>query len=295
MNRQAYVLLMLTTLMWGGNAVAGKLAVGHVSPMLLTAARWGFACVGLSLIGWRQLAKDWAVVRAHMPTLAGLGIVGFSAFNIALYSALNYTTAVNVSIEQAGIPMLIFAANFIFFRLRVSAGQIVGFFLSLAGIALTASNGDPLQLLRLDVNAGDALMLLAITVYAGYTVALRFRPQIHWQSFMIVLSASACLFTIPFAVIEYWTGATVWPSTQGWGVIAYTAIFPSLLAQIFYVRGVELIGPNRAGLFINLVPVFGTLLAIVVIGEPFRPYHGAALALVMGGIWLAEWSGRKMG
>ncbi len=294
MNRQAYVFLLLTTLFWGGNAVAGKLAVGHVSPMLLTSARWGIAALGLALIGWRQLARDWSVVRHHLPALVGLGFVGFSAFNIALYSAVQYTTAVNVSIEQAGIPMLIFAANFILFRLRVSPGQIVGFFLSLAGIVLTASNGDPVELLRLNVNVGDALMLLAIIVYAGYTIALRFRPPIHWLSFMIVLSTSACLLSIPFAIGEHWAGATVWPTTQGWVVLAYTALFPSILAQIFYVRGVELIGSNRAGLFINLVPVFGTLLAVLIVGEPFHAYNGVALALVLGGIWLAEHSGRRM-
>ncbi len=295
-HRNAYLLLLLTTLFWGGNAVAGKLAVGHVSPMLLTAARWGLSLVLLLLLGSRRLAADWPQIRAHLPLLTLLGALGFSIFNIALYSALLYTTAINVSIEQAGMPLLIFLANFLFFGVRVSALQIVGFLLSIAGIALTASHGDPARLLALDVNFGDALMLVAVVVYSAYTVALRFRPDIHWQSTMIVLCAAALLTSLPFVVAEFWwREAGVVPDGRGWAVIAYTVLFPSLLAQVFYIAGVGLIGANRAGLFINLVPIFGTLLSILVLGEDFRLYHALAMALVLGGIWLAETSGRKMG
>ena len=133
MHRTAYLLLLLTTLFWGGNAVAGKLAVGHVSPMLLTAARWGIARSSILLaIGWRQLRRRLAGgPRQHLLLLSALGAFGFTVFNVALYSALDYTSAINVSIEQAGIPMLIFLANFLLFRLRVSRAQIVGFVLSL--------------------------------------------------------------------------------------------------------------------------------------------------------------------
>src|SRR6187399_3117615 len=136
MHRQAYFLLLLTTLFWGGNAIAGKLAVGHISPMLLTAARWGIAVAILWLLGRRNFARDWPAIRARLPLLAALGAFGFSIFNVALYSALNYTSAINVSIEQAAMPMLIFILNFLLFRLGASAGQIVGFLLSVAGVAL---------------------------------------------------------------------------------------------------------------------------------------------------------------
>ena len=207
-----------------------------------------------------------------------LGALGFSIFNIALYSALLYTTAINVSIEQAGMPLLIFLANFLFFGVRVSALQIVGFLLSIAGIALTASHGYR-PLLALDVNFGDALMLVAVVVYSAYTVALRFRPDIHWQSTMIVLCAAALIISLPFVAAEFWwREAGVVPDGRGWAVIAYTVLFPSLLAQVFYIAGVGLIGANRAGLFINLVPIFGTLLSILVLGEDFllvpRTGHG---------------------
>ena len=293
-HRTAYPLLLLTTLFWGGNVIAGKLAVGHVSPMLLNASRWGLAFVVLLAIGWRQLRSDWPLVRQNMMLLSALGAFGFTAFNLALYSAVGYTTAINVSIEQAGIPMLIFAANFLLFRLRVSWAQLLGFVMSLVGIALTASHGNPARLLDLDVNFGDLLMLIGCIVYSGYTVALRFKPAIHWQSLMIVLTAMALVSALPFVAVEFWMGAGIRPDARGWAAIAYTAIFPSVIAQAFYIRGVELIGANRAGLFINLVPIFGTLLSIVILREAFHAYHAVAFALVLGGIWLAETSGRRM-
>lgn len=294
MYRNAYVLLLLTTLFWGGNSVAGKLAVGHVSPMLLTMMRWGFAAAMLGAVGWPRLRADWPVVRKHVWLLACLGMLGFTLFNAALYTALNFTTAINTSIEQAGIPMFIFAANFLLFRTRVTFGQVAGFALSLVGIALTASHGDLSTLLALDMNFGDGLMLVAVLVYSAYTVALRFKPDIHWQSLMIVLTASAFVSSIPFALWEIGTGRAIAPDAIGWALTAYIVLFPSILAQIFYIRGVELIGANRAGLFINMVPIFGTLLSVLILGEAFLPHHAVAIVLVFGGIWLAEHSGRKM-
>ncbi|MEJ6783560.1 DMT family transporter [Aminobacter sp. Piv2-1] len=294
MHRNAYVLLLLTALFWGGNAVAGKLAVGHVSPMLLTALRWGIAAVILGAIGLRQLRLDWPAVRGNLPLLTLLGALGFTVFNAALYSALNFTTAINTSIEQAGIPMFIFAANFLLFRIKVTIAQVAGFVLSLTGIALTASHGDLTTLLMLDVNFGDTLMLIAVLVYSAYTVALRFKPQIHWQSLMIVLTGSAFVMSIPFALWEMNSGRLILPDATGWLLTGYIVLFPSIIAQIFYIRGVEQIGANRAGLFINMVPIFGTILSVLIIGEDFQFYHAIAFTLVLGGIWIAEHSGRKM-
>jgi len=288
MHRKAYILLLLTTLFWGGNAIAGKLAVGHISPMLLTSARWMLAMLTLLVLGWPRLKSDWPAVRANWLLLSALGAFGFTVFNVGLYTALTYTTAINVSVEQAGMPMLIFLLNFLFFRLKASAMQMVGLILSIVGILLTASHGEPARLLALDLNAGDAIMLASCVVYSAYTVVLRFKPAIHWQSLMIALTASAFVFSIPFALAEFQTGHGIWPDPRGWAILAYVVIGPSILAQIFYIRGIELIGANRAGLFINLVPIFGTLLSILLLGEEFHLYHALALALVFGGIWLSE-------
>ncbi len=293
MHRQAYILLLLTTLFWGANAVAGKLAVGHVSPLLLNFMRWGLAFVLLYVVGRKQLAADWPAIRPKLPLLATLGAIGFTIFSVALYSALYYTSAINVSVEQAGIPMLIFMFNFLLFRLAATAGQVVGFLMSVVGVALTASHGDLASLLALDVNFGDALMVIAVLVYAYYTVALKQKPSVHWISLMTVLTGAATVSAIPFTAIELAFGRGIAPDVTGWVIILFTAIFPSILGQIFYVRGVELIGANRAGLFINLVPIFGTVLSIIILREDFHLYHAIALVLTLGGIWLAEVSGKR--
>jgi drug/metabolite transporter (DMT)-like permease len=111
---------------------------------------------------------------------------------------------------------------------------------------------------------------------------------------MMVLTASGAITSLPFTFAEFQLGAGIWPDPRGWAILAYVVIFPSIVSQIFYIRGVEMIGANRAGLFINLVPIFGTLLSILIVGEYFHVYHALALALVFGGIWLAERSGAAL-
>lgn len=288
MNLSAYAFLLSATLFWGGNAVAGKLAVGHISPMTLSSLRWLFAFAVIAAIGWPTLKADWPAVRRNLTFLVFLGFLGFTIFNVALYTALVYTSAINVSIEQAGIAPTILLLNFLLHRTGASPAQLAGVAVSTVGIALTASHGDPARLLRLDVNAGDAIMLVGVVAYGAYSVLLRRKPAIHWQSTMLALTAAGFLTSLPFAAGEFALGADVVPDAEGWLILAYVVIFPSIASQIFYIRGVEMIGANRAGLFVNMVPIFGTMLSILLLGEAFQTYHALALALVLCGIWLAE-------
>ena len=294
MQNRAYAFLLLTTLFWGGNSVAGKLAVGHVSPMILVTLRWVLSLVVLVAIGWRQFVIDWPRMRRHLPLLCALAACGFTFFNVLFYTALVYTTAINVSIEQAGMPVLIILINFLLFRFRVSWLQLVGVLVTIVGVAITACHGDPRQLLSLGVNVGDGMMLIAVVLYSSYTVFLRFKPDIHWKSLMLALAFFSFVTSLPFAWWEIGTGGAMFPDLAGWAISFYVALFPSAIAQILYIRGNELIGGNRAGLFINLVPIFGTLLSVVILGESFQAYHALAIVLVLGGIWLAEHSSRKL-
>jgi drug/metabolite transporter (DMT)-like permease len=285
----ATLLLTLTTLFWGGNAVAGKFAVGEVSPLILTATRWLIAAAVLLTFAQKQLRQDWPVIRSRLTYLFLIGAFGFAVFNATLYTSLKYTSAINVTILQAAMPMMIFVLNFLFFRTHLHWAQALGYTVTLAGVLLTASRGDFSLLAELALNKGDVLILIGTFIYACYSVALRSRPSIHWLSFMTVLVSAAALTSLIFAAIEIGTGNVIWPtSTQAWIVILYTVIFPSLIGQVFFARGVELIGSNRAGLFLNLVPIFGSLLAVLLLGEQFHLFHAAALALVMGGIAIAQ-------
>jgi len=293
MMQNPYVLLAATTLFWAGNAIAGKLAVGHVSPMFLTAMRWGLVLAILAIAGRREIVRDWAVLRDRKWYLLAMGAIGFTLFSVALYSALLYTSATNVSIEQGAIPLLVFILSYLLFGTRSSAAQIAGFLLSFTGIVVTATHGEVKRLLELDVNFGDALMIVAIFTYGFYTAALRRKPQLNWMSLMVALCAGAVLGALPFVWAEAAAGALILPDARGWAVIAYIVLFPSLLAQIMYIKGVELIGANRAGLFINLLPIWGALLAVTILGEDFETYHAVALALVLSGVLIAEYDGRR--
>lgn len=283
-----YILLGLTALFWGGNAVAGKLAVGHVSPMALTFLRWVCALALVAPLAWPHVKADWPLVRERWLYLFLLGAGGMTVFNCVFYLALVYTSAVQVTIIQSAMPLIVFLGMFLFFQVRVLPVQIFGFGLTAIGVVLTATRGDPGALLSLDFNRGDALMLLAVLLYGGYTVALRSKPRLHWLTMAFVLAAGAAVSAVPFALGEIWLGVHDAPDARGWAIVLYTAIFPSLVAQSFYIRGVEAIGANRANLFINLVPLFGAALAVMILGERLLPYHFVALALVVGGITLAE-------
>ena len=284
----AYLLLILAPLLWGGNAVAGRLATADWQPFTVTSARWLCASIMLFPFAIGPLKRDWPVVKKNLWILFLLGGVGMAGFNLLMYLALNYTSAVNVSIEQAAMPVLIMLANFIVFSQRVRWLQIVGVVLTLFGVLLTATAGAPWTFFSGGMNLGDGLMLIACVFYAAYTFGLRWKPPVHWMSFMFVIAVSAFLVTIPFSLWELSQGEFAMPRLQGWLVLAYIFIFPTVVSQLCYARGVELLGSNRAGLFLNLVPVFGSMLAVLLIGEAFEWYHLAGLLLVLFGIGLAE-------
>ena len=293
MNSRAYFYLCITALFWGANSVAGKLAVGHVSPMTLTTLRWLIALSIVLILMLPQVRRDWPMIRRHWLQLLLYGAFGFTAFNALLYTALGYTSAINAVIEQAGIPMLIFVFNFVLFRIQASFAQVLGFTVTLVGVLVTAAHGEFSALAELEFNFGDALMLCACIVYAAYTVSLRWKPDMHWQSFIAAPVLGALLSAIPLFLWEVSRGDAIFPDATGWAVVLYAGIFPSLLSQVLYVRGVEMIGANRAGLFINAIPVFGTILSVVLIGETMHMFHVVALLLVLGGIAIAEWGRPK--
>lgn len=285
---KAYGFLMTAGLLWAGNTVVSKLAVGHIDPVTLSTLRWLSAFGLIAVFSIKPLRRDWPHIRRHWPLLLGYGAAGFGLFNIVLYSALNLTSATNVVIEHAAMPAVIFALNYAIFRARASLAQIAGFSLTLFGVLVTASHGDLMSLIHLNLNRGDALMGLCVLLYAGYTIALRFKPDIHWQSLMAVSALGAVLACLPALGLQGMAGKIIWPDATGWAIVAYTALLPALVAQVAYVWGVELIGANRAGLFINMIPIFGVGLSVLILREPLHGYHFVALVLVCAGITLAE-------
>lgn len=293
-----YWLLILAPTIWGGNIVAGKLAVGHISPALLLLGRWVGAVAILLVVASHHVRRDWARIRPRLGWLVFYGVLGFAAFNMLMYSAAPFTRAVNASIEQASIPVFVLIGNFLVFRVAARPLQIVGVMLTIVGVGWVATHGELQRLIHLDVGLGDGMVLVACLLYAAYSLTLRYRPAIHWLSFMLVTALAALMASIPFQLV-FGGGVnaliTEVPaiSPLGWLIVAYVMIFPSILAQLAYARGLEMVGPNRAAIFINLLPITGTILSVLIIGERLEMFHLVAAVLVVTGIALSEIAVRR--
>ncbi len=293
-----YLLLVLCNLFWGFNVIAGKLAVGNIDPYSLMVLRWGGALLALLPFAITPLRRDWSTIRARWGIYLFYGAVGYATFNVLLYIAAYHTSGINMGLDQVTINIFVMAINFALFRTRVRALQLVGVALTIVGVGLTASHGDLARILALDVNFGDLLVILACIAYAVYSVALRWRPQTNWVSFLAVTFLFAALASLVFAAttgggLDTLARSIAGITPLGWLVAAYTVAFPSLISQLFYVRGVELIGANRASLFINLIPLFGAVGSVLILGESLEAFHLVAGALIVAGIVLAEWSARR--
>jgi drug/metabolite transporter (DMT)-like permease len=268
-NNLPYLLIGLSTFFWGGHVVAGRLSVGQISPMTVTCLRWLIVCLVLFATIRRRIIAEWPLVAPHWRKLALLGAAGFTLFNAFFYVAAKYTTALNMAVLQGTYPALVLTGMALIFHAPVTRLQWMG-------IALT-------------FNRGDLMILVATFIFAAYTMGLRDRPKASALVIFAVLAASAFVSAIPFLVVEMAMGLTFVPTLKGMLVLFFVAIGPSLLGQVFFLRGIELLGPSRTGAFYNLVPVFGALLAVAILGEPFHLYHALAFLLVLGGIWLSEY------
>ena len=285
---RAYVLLTLTALCWGANAVFGRLAVGEISPMALVSLRWLGALGLLVAFAHAQVRRDWPVLRTRLPFVAAMGAIGFTVFNALFYLAAHWTTAVNIGIIQGSIPVFVLIGALVAYRTRIAGLQVAGVLVATLGVALVAAGGDLARLASLALNFGDLLMIAACVLYAGYTLGLSRRPPVSPLSLFTGMAGAAFVTSLPLALAEAALGRFQWPTPAGWLILGLVTLFPSFLAQISFIQGVALIGPSRAGVFVNLVPVFASILALLILQEPFRLFHAVALALVLGGIWLSE-------
>ena len=286
-------LLFLATLGWGSNTIASRLAVGEVSPMLLIFFRWGFVVVILLSLYWRRMIDEWPIIRPRLKWLLIMGGCGLSLFNAFFYIAAHSTTAVNLGIIQSTMPGMILLGSFMFFGDRINRLQFSGLLLTLLGVGVIVTQGSLEQLMQLTFNHGDLLMIFACSFYAMYTVGLKSRPKISGMVMLAYFSVAAFLMTIPLMIFESFIYGTVMPGVKGFAIVFYIAIVPSFLSQIFFMRGVDLIGPGSAGLYANLVPIFSAIMAVLLLSEEFALFHLAAMLLVFGGIGLFEYQGRR--
>jgi drug/metabolite transporter (DMT)-like permease len=279
-----YVLLTFTALFWAGNSIVARGAREVVPPLALSFWRWSLALLILLPFAWPHLRRDAAMLRRSWKTIVMLGVLGIGSFNTLLYTGLQTTSAVNGLLLQALQPGLILLLGALLFAEPTRPLQVLGIALSIAGALMIIAQGDPATLVGLRFNPGDLIIGIAVMIWSLYSVLLRKRPQVHPLSFLAATIAVGVTAVLPFYLAEIASGRTIDNRPESWLAIAYVCLFPSLIAYLCFNRGVELLGSATAGLYLNIMPVMGALLAAVFLDEPIRWFHFAGMALIGSGI-----------
>jgi drug/metabolite transporter (DMT)-like permease len=281
------LLLTATMLFWSGNFIVGRAAQGLVPPIALAFWRWTLALLLVASVGPRQVLADLPALFGHWPIILGLSAFGVAGFNTLIYIGLTSTTAINALLLQSAMPVVILVATFALFNEGPRASQVAGIAVSLAGVAGIAARGDAHNLVALSFHRGDLWILAAVVSYALYSALLRRRPKVRPLSFLAITFCLGALLLLPFYVAEYSKGERIVPTAPALLAIAYVASFPGFFYYMLYNRAVELIGANAAGHYMHLMPVFGSVLAIALLGERLEAYHAAGFVLIGLGLLMA--------
>ncbi len=285
--------LTLATLLWAGNAISGRVLVGSISPITLSAVRWGLAALMLLPLGWKVLKPSSALWQNKGRFLV-LGLLGVGSYNVLLYLALQTSTAINVTLIGASMPIWMLFIGAVFYKVRPTLLQMVGAVVSLVGVTIVLTRGEPTSLLSMEVVMGDLLIMLATILWAFYSWMIS-RPgesaerQWPWAEFLMAQVVIGFMWTMLFEGAEiatghafidlnYWTGA----------LIVFVAIGPSLIAYRCWGLGVNGAGPTVAAFFANLIPLFTALLSAAILGDPPQLFHGLAFALIVIGILVSS-------
>lgn len=286
LRERPYVLLTFAPLFWAGNIVLGRGVIDTIPPISLAFWRWSGALILLLPFAWRHVRRDWPTAVQHWKILALLALLGISCFNTLLYVAVQTTTAINGALVQSAMPAVIIVLSLLLFREKIAAVQSLGVSMCVAGAAMIVVRGSWHTLIQLSPVQGDVWMMVAVVLYALYSVLLRKRPALHPLSFLTLTFGIGVLSLAP---LYLWELSWVRPTATAGNIalsVMYLAVFPSVLAYLCWNRGIELIGANRGGLFINLIPVFASILAIFLLGESLHAFHVIGMGLIFGGMVL---------
>ena len=286
----AFLLLAAASLFWSGNWIAGRALRDAFDPITLNFLRWTVATLVLAPFALPGLRGKWGMVRRHAGILLALAFTGVALFQCLVYLGLRSTPAVNAVLLNSSFPMFMLLCSWAMERERASPRQITGMLVSLGGILMIVCRGDPAALLQLQLNAGDAWILLAMPVWGVYSVLLKRRPpQLGALELLFVISVVGIALLAPFAALLAMGAPLRLPTgPEALGVL-YMAIFASVLAYVCWNRGVAVVGANAAGFTVHLLPAFGTVLAILFLGESFAGFHAAGIATILAGVLLATW------
>ena len=283
-----HFLLTLTSIFWAFNTIAGRAAVGEVSPLLIVSLRWLFVSIILTFLCRNQLKEIWTILSQRISWLIIMGLFGFTGFNSAYYIAAHDTIAINLGLVQGTMPAFIIIIAWVWLKDKINLTQFLGVLITFIAVLIVVSAGNLTILLNLELNKGDIVMIFACTLYAVYAVGLRKKPQIGALPLLTFFAYVAFVGSLPGLIYETYSNQLILPGFKGCIILGVIIIFPSFLAQIFFMKGVEKIGPARSGLYTNLVPVFSSILAVFLLGESFQFYHFLSLSMIFAGIYLFE-------
>jgi drug/metabolite transporter (DMT)-like permease len=285
---QAFLLLALANLLWSGNWVAGRALREAFEPVELNFWRWAVATLVLAPFALPRLRGKAALLRRHAGILLLLSLTGVAVFQSLVYLGLRTTTAVNAVLLNSSLPMFMLLCSWIIERERASWRQVAGMLLSFCGILVILARGDPASLRQLELHGGDFWILLAMPIWGIYSVLLKRRPaELGGLEFLFVISATGMLMLAPVAAAVALLGSLRWPGEAAALGVLYMGVGASVLAFFFWNRGVAVVGANAAGFTIHLLPAFGTVLAILFLGEAFAGYHAAGIATILAGVLFA--------
>ncbi len=297
-SRRTALLMTLPPLMWAGNAVVGRLMVGHMPPLTLNFVRWVLAALLLAPLGWQAL-RDWRVIATSWPYLLAIGCLGVGAFNAFQYLALTTSTPLNVTLIAASGPMWMLAVGALLFRQPIAPRQVVGALLSLAGVVLVVARGSWTTLFQVQFVAGDGYILVAALSWALYSwllvqppAWLRPPPRATlqawgWAGLLLVQMLFGLLAAGAAAAGEQAltpTAAIDWRNAWVLAALLFVAVGPSIVAYRSWGLGVALGGPALAAFFANLTPLLAALLSVLLLGEAPRAFHALAFGLIVAGI-----------
>ena len=289
---QPYVLMTLTMLLWSGNWIAGRYVAGEISPVAFTAMRWLLAFVILVAIGWKHVRADLPVIKTRWRIMMLLGVLSIGAYNICVYVGLSMTTVINATLLSATFPITIAITAYVVYRDRLTGPQAVGILVATCGALVVMTRGDLRLLASFHFNTGDLWVLLSQVIWSLYTTFLRERPAVHPMSFLICTVGVGLVPLLPAAALELALGGSIALTPGAIGATVYVAVFAAVVAYLCFNRAVALIGPNRAGPFFHLIPVFASLMAVVVLGERIEMYHVVGWVIIIAGIVAAQFGRR---
>lgn len=284
----AWTLLVLGNALWASNIIVGRAILGDVPAIALSFWRWTGAFAVAFWFAWPHLRKDWPVLLAEWKIMLALAATGIAFFNTVAYIGLAGTTALNVLLMQSSLPLVVTLWAFVLFKEWPSAWQLVAVMVSLAGVAFVAAHGSLNALLTLRFNHADVWVMASVIILASYMVLLRLRPNVHPLSFMQAAMGLGVVMVAPLYVRELSLGLRITDHWQNYAGIAYMAVFPSFISYLFFNRGVQLIGAARAGQSTHLIPIIGSIMAVMFLGEAFHIYHCVGIILIGAGIGLAQ-------